>query len=175
MHEYTQLTMAMFFFPFEPRWDVAKALNMDYDQNKDLVDEVCASLPNRDFSEDDPNPLHRIFKSKGFKEYYLQKVQMGQFQKTNTYSQGFSSSVAKNDKKHNVVEIIMTNEQGGGPKPKSLDVLLQEKCGIITSSLSKLDKSITYFQKMKAAISASKNPSGHTHCMQFVQCTILIV
>ena len=148
----------------QPRWDVAKALNMDYDKNKDLVDTVCSELPNREYPEDDPNPLHQVFRAQGIKEYYLQKTQMGKVEQNNMYSQGFTSSVGKNDKKNNCVEIIMNKEVGGGSSTtKSLDDLLKDKSGILTSSLTKLDKTLNYFKKIKAAVMASKNPSGHDY------------
>jgi len=132
---------------------------MDYDKNETLVDEICAQLPNRDFQEDDPNPLHQVFRSKGFKEYYLQKVHMAQFAKANQYSQGLSSQVNKNDKKKNAVEIIMQSD-GAGPKAPSADDLIKEKLTIITSALPKLDKLLKDFKKTKASIMTSKSPAG---------------
>ena len=147
--------------PSQLRWDVAKALNMDYDKNKSMVDEICGALPNRDYDEDDSNPLHRILKAKGEKEYYLQKDMMGEFSKTNQYSQGFASTVNKNDKKTNVVEIVMNSGSDGQPKPPSSEVQLKEKLTVITSALPKIDKLLKDFKKVKAAIQFSKSPAGN--------------
>ena len=133
---------------------------MDYDTNSGLVDEICNQLPNKEYQDDDPNPLHQIPKAKGIRQYYLQKSKMGEFAKSNQYSQGFTSTVNKADKKHNAVELIIHSEPGGQLKPPSADDLLKEKLTVITSALPKLANIMKDFKKTKALIMTSKNPTG---------------
>ena len=139
---------------------MAKALNMDYLTQAAFVDEICEALPSRDYEDDDPNPLHQVFKARGLKEYYLQKVKMGEFQSSNTYKQGFSSSVNKNDKKTNAVELVMLNDGANSKKAPCKDDQLKALLQVLLSSLPKLQNMIKDFKKTKALIMTSKSPAG---------------
>lgn len=133
---------------------------MEYDKNQELVDEICSQLPNREFPENDPNPLHQVFRSKKILEYYFQKVHMGEFTKSNQYAQGFISQVHKNDKSKNAVELMLHSGANAAPKLPSTDDLIKEKLQVISSALPVVERALKAFKKTKACIMASKNPTG---------------